>query len=84
MHPLKRLAKLRKIVEENIATAEWWADNCPEERPIDCEADRVALAKIDACIRAWGSERFSPLVDDLHAFSQAIARETDDSERKQP
>jgi hypothetical protein len=55
MHPRKRLLKVIRQTSQVITDIESWNDNRPDAPPIDCEADRVMLAKARAALAAWDS-----------------------------
>lgn len=72
MHPVARLRRIKRDCEDQIAIAEWWAENRSECEPLDCEPERVMLFKANACLAAFGTEAFSALVDDLVAYSNGV------------
>jgi hypothetical protein len=68
---LRRIRRrLRRIVahaRETIAIGESWADNRPEERPLDFEWARIDLHHALACLRALDG-------GDLREISRALDR----------
>jgi hypothetical protein len=53
MHPLKRLNKIIRDTKQIITDIEWWNRNRTDAPPIDCEFERVLLAKALKCRAAW-------------------------------
>lgn len=67
---LRKMNRIRRKLRENIACAEWWAQHRPAEPPLDCEADRVALHKIEQArtlFKAGRSHEVPALLDEVEA-----------------
>lgn len=77
MHPLKRLKKIRRECRQIINDIEWWNRNRTDSEPIDCEPERIMLAKADAAIKAWGKPEFGDLCTEVAKYGMEIKRELD-------
>lgn len=53
MNPRARLRQIADKCRQAILDGESWADNRPEEPPIDIEPFRVTLAQAERGLRAW-------------------------------
>ena len=74
-HIRRRAIEIVRAFKENIITAESWNDNHPDQRPLDCEPDRVALAKTNgliAAIDAGDKDRASLLAEELEFYLSRV------------
>jgi len=72
----RRVAKLARDCEEQIATAEWWATNRTEHPPIDIEDFRVMLSKCRVALAAYDRAdwlAFDDAVTELGQYAVQLA-----------
>jgi hypothetical protein len=74
MHPLDRLKTMRRDLKQLIRDCQYWNTIRPDSSPVDCEPERVMLAKCEAAIRAWGSAAFSVLCSEVTQYATEIRR----------
>ena len=73
-----RLKKIIRDCKDTIVVAESWADNRPNERPLDCEPERIMRDLASECLRnfyAGGSEGFEAANKRLKDYVDQIAAE---------
>ena len=75
MHPIRRLRKIIRELEQSIRDASYWNSINPDEQPVDFEPERVMLAKARACLAAWRAgdrKLWTRLSDELAAYANSL------------
>lgn len=78
MHPARRARKLIAECEQIIRDAEAWNALNPSEQPLDCEPERVTIAKLSAVLEEiergdWAAAKRASV--DLEGYAQRVLRE---------
>jgi hypothetical protein len=75
MKPLRRrLVRQIRQLSNNIAIARCWNDLHPDQRPLDCEIDRVALQMARRALVAWDAgsvQETSRLIGEMVRYIEA-------------
>lgn len=74
----KALTKIIRDCQETITVAESWADNRPEEAPLDCEPERVLMSKAKAALaalEAWDMPTYGRLSVEMAAYAKRTVAE---------